>query len=87
MGRRPRSQHWRISADISGSVRSNASAVTKAEGIVRRLQGMNVFQSVEHRTVLTELVEAAEAGGIPLFEEKLDVLYNFCDYNRIWLGP
>jgi len=87
MSNNKRQRHWRMRADISGSVNSHTlSSTEKASGIFRRLQGLKIFQKEEYRTVLTDLVTAAEQ-GVQTFEDRLEALYNFCDYHRIWLGP
>lgn len=80
------SKHWLYTADISWVVNHDKmSLIDKANKVYRFLRGLPPFRSPEHRTVLTELVDSTKEGA-QAFEDKLEVLYNFCDYHRIWLS-
>lgn len=78
--------YWKYKADISWVVDNPTMKLEeRADKIFRFLQGLPPFRRKEHRTVLTDVVSAAISGPI-VFEEKIQVLYNFCDYHRVWLS-
>lgn len=83
---RKKKEHWLYKADISWVANHpKMTDAEKADKIWYFLHRLKPFTSKTHRTVLTELVTASKIGRKD-FEDKLEVLYNFCDYYRIWLS-
>jgi hypothetical protein len=76
--------HWQYRVDISGIVNNDKKSHTqKAEEIAAKLAPVPVFRDCpEVKTVLKELVEA----DVSQFEDRLEALYNTCDYYRVWLA-
>lgn len=87
MGRKNPKSYWRVSVDIHWIVHhKHMNIQQKAARISKALKGLRVFKRhSEYRSVLTDLVTAANV-GLAEYEEALDSLYNFADYFGIWLA-
>lgn len=80
-------QHWQYHADISWVLnKDKMDLAVKADKIRKFLSGLPPFENhPEHLTIFDEL-ETAAPKGKEAFEEAVEVLFNFCDYYRIWIS-
>ena len=76
--------HWMYRVDISNIVNNDKKTnLQKAQEIVAKLEPVPVFRDCpEVHTVLEELRDTTETE----FEDRLEALYNTCDYYRVWLA-
>jgi hypothetical protein len=77
---------WLYKADVSWILNNrNISNRDKAGRMVKILEDLELFRKREYNTVISALVEGAKSGN-SAFESAVEVLYNVCDYHRIWLA-